>query len=454
MTGAPAIAAAPQARLAHAKARSQPLARSASSVALLAMSALHAQASPLTVTNTYQFLDNAGFNNIGIAPGPRQQLGSNCVVLVGNPCTPQNTVNAAGTSGVATQSGSPARTMQYVASDLTSNHWAFVGSPSSLPDGAWTLTFSNGTDQTTAQTPALVGAQQMAFADAAGIQQNGTTPTFSWALPLGQSAPVDSVNVLIRDISDFRNGVATIIFSSGAMAPSNTTLTVAPNDPRFQGGRSLEFGKLYALEIQLRDTRNNQPTGGFSNTLSQSRTYLNFSLQTGGPQGIVYLPSVDGSGPVPVYHFSNIPVVAGRTIYIDPEVAVGFDYKTASGDPNFRSVTLPTGIGDNLFDLWLWDGAAWVDTGNDLLGGQEFMFGSLGVDRFRITGIEPDELLDPYAAGAFTTGLSFVADGRFSGTMTPLVVNLVPEPPTGLLGIAAIGLLAAARRRRLRSASR
>ena len=81
--------------------------------------------------------------------------------------------------------------------------------------------------------------------------------------------------------------------------------------------------------------------------------------------------------------------MAGETIFIDPLVAIGYDYEIGAGDPNFASALLPTGIGDNLFDLWLFDGLGMpFDTGTDLTGGVTFDFGPGGVSRFRILGIE------------------------------------------------------------------
>lgn len=48
----------------------------------------------------------------------------------------------------------------------------------------------------------------------------------------------------------------------------------------------------------------------------------------------------------------GIVVVPGAAYYIDPDVAVGYDYTKGLGDPNFRSVTLPVGIDDALFDTY------------------------------------------------------------------------------------------------------
>src|SRR3546814_9190752 len=50
------------------------------------------------------------------------------------------------------------------------------------------------------------------------------------------------------------------------------------------------------------------------------------------------------------YVFS-VYVVANTPIFIDPEVALGYDYRTGHGDPNFVTVRLPIGIGDNQYVL-------------------------------------------------------------------------------------------------------
>jgi hypothetical protein len=50
-----------------------------------------------------------------------------------------------------------------------------------------------------------------------------------------------------------------------------------------------------------------------------------------------------------------------------------------------------------------------------------FDFPTTGVSTFTVTGIDPADNLDPANATAFDTGLTFVADGNFNGTQTPIV---------------------------------
>lgn len=44
-----------------------------------------------------------------------------------------------------------------------------------------------------------------------------------------------------------------------------------------------------------------------------------------------------------------VAVIPNFPIFIDPPVAVGYDYATGKGDPNFASVRLPIGVGDSIY---------------------------------------------------------------------------------------------------------
>ena len=105
---------------------------------------------------------------------------------------------------------------------------------------------------------------------------------------------------------------------------------------------------------------------------------------TNSASATVNLPLVNGS-----YKF-NMTVQPGQTYYIDPEVAVGYDY--AIGNPNFKSVSLPTDIGDGLYDIFGYDSLdPLVLLAHDWVGGSMFDFGADGVSR----------ILDLHGGGRF-----------------------------------------------------
>lgn len=140
---------------------------------------------------------------------------------------------------------------------------------------------------------------------------------------------------------------------------------------------------------------------------------------------------------------------ANKMIFIDPEIAIGYDYIINSG-PNFASVLLPTGIGDNLFDLWLWDEnlQQFVSTSQILTGGVEYNFGTEGVDKFRVLGIEISAGLNPDDPTAFVTGLSFVDAGEVVMQQNPISQNVpTPEPSSIILGLLSITGLAGLKRK-------
>ena len=135
-------------------------------------------------------------------------------------------------------------------------------------------------------------------------------------------------------------------------------------------------------------------------------------------------------------------------IFIDPEVAVGYNYFLDSG-PNITSVELPTDIGDGIYDLWLFNSVLgdFVDSGTDIIGGNPFTFASGGVESFSIRGIEVDAMLDPDDITAFVTGLTFASAGNVSLRQVPLtrqIDNLATVPePTATLTLLTFGFLGA-----------
>ena len=135
-------------------------------------------------------------------------------------------------------------------------------------------------------------------------------------------------------------------------------------------------------------------------------------------------------------------------VYIDPAVAIGYDYFVDSG-PSFSAVVLPS-VGDNLYDLWLWDGLtnSWMDSSVDITGGLKYDFATGAVDRFRILGIEASAGLDPTDVTAFVTGLWFTGTGPVTMRQVPVSFDTSVPAPSALV-LVSIGLagLHAVRRR-------
>ncbi|MGZ8320877.1 MAG: nidogen-like domain-containing protein [Telluria sp.] len=151
----------------------------------------------------------------------------------------------------------------------------------------------------------------------------------------------------------------------------------------------------------------------------------------------------------------NFNIELGQTIFIDPVVAVGYEYEVTSG-PNILRALFPMIAGDT-------DGYEVFGLDNTLLGtvmaGQWFEFGPLGVNGFRLLDIEAGAGLDPANPQAFVTGLQFVAAGEVFMTQDPITFDTgdngqVPEPSTVLLlGLGALASIAGRRVRRTRRAA-
>jgi hypothetical protein len=128
-------------------------------------------------------------------------------------------------------------------------------------------------------------------------------------------------------------------------------------------------------------------------------------------------------------------------IFFDPIVSVGYDY-SVTGGPLFASVLIPNALpqGDSNFTLEL------PGFGNySLVAGTTFNLlgvNPLGFSDFRISDIDPAEMLDPTNPTAFVTGLTFTAAGTVTVTQNPIIQNTggvsVPEP-SNLLGLGLLG---------------
>ena len=147
----------------------------------------------------------------------------------------------------------------------------------------------------------------------------------------------------------------------------------------------------------------------------------------------------------------NFNIVLDQQIFIDPLVAVGYEYRVTSG-PNILTALFPTVVGDtDGYQIYALDGTTLLGS---VLGGGLFNFGSAGVNGFRLVGIDVGANLDPTNTTAFVTGLTFAGSGTVAMTQNPITVNTdgnnVPEPSTMLLSL--LGLVAVGSLRRRRSA--
>ncbi len=177
-----------------------------------------------------------------------------------------------------------------------------------------------------------------------------------------------------------------------------------------------------------------------SNLAATSRVYSTFQTLPAGALP-VNLPTVTVNGSQVTYGF-NLTIAPGVTYYIDPQVATGYIYQAGTGNPNFASVELPDIGNPTPYDLYLWNGSAFVfDT--TLSADTVFDFAAGGISEFEVLGIDPDLGLDPTNPTAFITGLAFESAGSFTGTMTPVTAD-VDEPASlmlvtsGLIGLCLV----------------
>lgn len=388
--------------------------------ALLGLSVGSVKANPITVVpNTVNmFRDTRGINNVGIGSGNAVQYGAN--IQGGSLGT---SVGAFHTSGFVD--------LPAPCSPLTVNP-NFCGNAFGFNVNrltGWTIRFTNGPDVVDVAAPSLVGAENpVPFPASVTITAGATpeTPTISWVVPGGFVPDAFRVQIFDVDGPTLPNGTKDVIHTA-AIAPASTSYTLpAP----LSSGLSLLPNHSYSINFQMIDLRPGFTEADFlarnSNAmiLNRSNSWFAFRLSNPGDPPNVHLPQVgvdpdpnDGFGAP--YLFRIEDVGPDSVTFIDPVVAIGYDYATGAGDPNFASVVLPD-VGDGVYDV-IFDG-----THHTVLAGQQFFFPPGGVAAFSVRGIEATAGLDPGNVLAFITGLTFVSHGRFTGTMTP-IVRFLPE---------------------------
>jgi hypothetical protein len=422
-----------------AKLKSSKLLKSASfikpTLGALLVSALvqNALAEPITLVSdsVNLFRSTVGANSVGSNTGDRVQFGAD--IVGGSAGTTIGAVYPATGFTVSQLNCNPLA----VNADFCSRTTAYNASRTTQP---WTIQFRNGTDSRSVTSPTLVGAETaVPFPTSVTISGSAAAPTISWVIPGGFNP--DGLRVNIFDKNIIRADGGRDVVHTAAIASNATSYTLPAS---FSSGQTLNANGQYAINLQLIETRGHVAfTNNNAEILRRSSSFFDFTPKVASASQAVVLPTVSEG----VYNFSVARVGPDSVTFIDPLVAVGYDYATGLGDPNFASVILP-GVGDGQFLLAFTQGGV-ARTAN-LAAGVQYFFGGVGVNSFRVTDIETSAGLDPNDVAAFVTGLTFASVGAFTGTMTPLTV-FVPDPVTGVpvpatLGLVLLGLFGLSRR--------
>lgn len=107
-------------------------------------------------------------------------------------------------------------------------------------------------------------------------------------------------------------------------------------------------------------------------------------------------------------------VSAGQAAFFGAALNDGYRYATGAGNPNFASVKLPIGFGENVYTVIAGDRAFTLAAGEKLDFTQSGFAG--GVPGFTVLGVDGAAGTDP---SAFVSELTFAGSGSFTGAITP-----------------------------------
>lgn len=406
------------------------LSRSLAAVGMLTIS-LSGLADPVTIVQPFMNLENDGINSLGFAAGDFLRIGATSVT----PNFDDGTFGYGTTTNLLTNQP-VSRTIYFDPGPAIPNFFARYLTDNPALYGPWVLTFVNGSQSNQAVVSLPAGQTQAPFVNSITLSGTSQNPTFSWTPPSGTAVNGYRINIYDKSlISNTNNGDV----ASANLQPSTTSFTVNASDFTAPG-YSFQLGRNYSISIDLIQTKDDSSSNlANSNVAAISRAYADFTPSaTSGPPVNLPVTLVNGQ-----FQF-NIAVVPGQTYYIDPAVAAGYDYRIGAGNPDFKSVVLPTNVGDGLYDIYgIGPGNQTTLLAHDWAGGTVFDFAGNGVSAFRVSGIDPADGLDPADVTAFVTGLTFEGSGLFTGTQTPLVVNLtaVPEPCVWCLMLLSLPLI-------------
>ena len=162
----------------------------------------------------------------------------------------------------------------------------------------------------------------------------------------------------------------------------------------------------------------------FGESINNAGQVAGLFTTTGGTvtRGFIATPAAmpTGTTSAGAYTFS-VSVVPSVPIFIDPPVAVGYDYAIGKSNPKIATVRLPIGIGNNFYRVKS-RGLKVTVAGGELLDFRTHGFPD-GVSDFTVSCIEVDAMLDPANPQAFPTELSFMSAGMFTGSMKPLTAS-------------------------------